>query len=170
MADLNLDFDVTKNPAVLDTIAALDADTLIARGAEARARMDAIVVAEAATAFPVAIPIAPEGAVFRCLAVVSAHPDYRSTLGNVLAARSGEAAGMVAAGVVAYVEAGMGDAAATSYKVSVRGVGDVDTTAVTRHYGGGGHKLASSCIVARSTFDGWREASGGSGGSHVGSA
>ena len=43
-------------------------------------------------------------------------------------------------------------------KLSLRGVGDdVDTTAATQHFGGGGHRLASSCIVPLAEWEAWKE-------------
>lgn len=41
-------------------------------------------------------------------------------------------------------------------KISFRGVEDVDTTVVSQHYQGGGHKLASSCIISDEVFRTWR--------------
>jgi nanoRNase/pAp phosphatase (c-di-AMP/oligoRNAs hydrolase) len=43
----------------------------------------------------------------------------------------------------------------TKVKVSIRGKGAIDTTAVSKHYGGGGHALASSCTMAAQHFAAW---------------
>ena len=51
------------------------------------------------------------------------------------------------------VQAGIGDA--SKVKVSLRGKGDVDTTRISQHYGGGGHKLASSFIISRDELELW---------------
>ena len=42
-------------------------------------------------------------------------------------------------------------------KVSIRGKGDVDTTAISKHYGGGGHALASSSIMPVADFGSWAQ-------------
>lgn len=41
-------------------------------------------------------------------------------------------------------------------KISLRSLGEEDTTAVTRALGGGGHRNASSCLVPVAAFEGWR--------------
>ncbi len=62
-----------------------------------------------------------------------------------------------AVGVIAYREGGMEDAAAI--KLSLRGRGEeVDTTSISQAFGGGGHRLASSCIVAMEAFETWKAA------------
>ena len=58
-------------------------------------------------------------------------------------------------GVIAYREGGMEDASAI--KLSMRGCGEVmDTTRISQAFGGGGHRLASSCIVSMEAFEGWK--------------
>ena len=54
-----------------------------------------------------------------------------------------------------YEEAALG---ADTLKVSLRSVGDVDTTVVSSAFGGGGHKNASSFNAARSAVESWRGA------------
>ena len=41
-------------------------------------------------------------------------------------------------------------------KLSVRSLGEVDTTAFSSAFNGGGHRNASSCIVAAEEWDCWR--------------
>lgn len=41
-------------------------------------------------------------------------------------------------------------------KLSVRSLGEVDTTAFSTAFNGGGHRNASSCIVAAKEWDCWR--------------
>ena len=43
----------------------------------------------------------------------------------------------------------------TKIKVSLRSVGDEDTTVVSQAFGGGGHRNASSFITDVAMFDGW---------------
>ena len=88
---------------------------------------------------------------------MAACPWPRSRLGANLAWASPDLArvllGLAAAGAVVYEEESLG---AETWKVSLRSVGDVDTTPATKAFGGGGHANASSCNVARSVFAAWR--------------
>jgi hypothetical protein len=179
-ADLKLEFDPAKNPTIFNDLLAVDVDACIARGRAVIEEQDRIIAEELATSFLVRIPFknkasasggaaaalpAPQeggefDAEFAALAVITKHPDYRSVAGNRLAEKSAAASTehspLSPAGIVAYVEEGMGAAAAAStYKVSVRSLGDCDTTPVSRAYGGGGHKNASSFVVAKEVFEKW---------------
>lgn len=180
-----LEFDIQKSPRVFDKLMDLDFDKVVAKGREVIEEQDRIINAELETSFTIAIPFPksessaiaegeakrqktedaapdaaatePQPAPFQCLAVVTTHPDYRSTQGNRLADKSAAAGnGLLPAGAVVYVEEAMGAEGASKYKVSLRSIGDVDTTAVSKAYGGGGHKNASSFIVDKALFDSWR--------------
>ena len=85
----------------------------------------------------------------RCLGVVTAYAELRSEMGNRLAAKS-QKAGLRAIGLLAYQEAGMPDL--TMYKVSLRSIGEEDTTVISSAFGGGGHKNASSFLLPIATF------------------
>lgn len=78
--------------------------------------------------------------------------ELRSDAGNKLAEAS-LADGLAPVGVLAYAEPGIGDD--SQCKVSLRGKGAIDTSAMCKHYGGGGHALASSCILPWAEFDTW---------------
>ena len=41
-------------------------------------------------------------------------------------------------------------------KVSLRSLGDEDTTVITQAHGGGGHKNASSCVMLIADFENWK--------------
>merc|ERR1712107_185731 len=86
----------------------------------------------------------------------------RSEIGNRLAKRSSEA-GLRGISCVAYVEEAMG--AADKIKLSFRGIGAEDTTPITKHFGGGGHAKASSCVVPLEEFESWRVECAGAEGS-----
>ena len=45
----------------------------------------------------------------------------------------------------------------TKIKVSLRSIGEEDTTAVSQAFGGGGHKNASSCVMNIAAFEEWRQ-------------
>ena len=156
---LKLEFDVSKDgsagaEAAFAALLALDVEATVAKGREVAAEQERVIDAELAHTFRIAIPVGTEGdaATFVCLAVLTQHPDLRSTQGNLLADLS-VLAGLPAAGAVCYEEAALG---AGHLKVSLRSVGDCDTTVASRRYGGGGHKNASSFNVAKNVFDTWR--------------
>jgi hypothetical protein len=151
LEDLRIEFDATRDGgAVFERLLALDADAVVARGRVAIVEQERVIDDELSRSFRVSIP--GGGAALSCLAVVTSFPDLRSVEGNKLAAKSA-AAGLAAAGAVVYSEASLG---AETLKVSLRSVGDVDTTLVSQAFGGGGHKNASSFNVARATFESWR--------------
>jgi hypothetical protein len=91
----------------------------------------------------------------RCLAVGidSSLSHLRSQLGNELAMLSA-AAGLRGVGVVAYREAEMRDP--TQIKVSLRSLGEEDTTVISEAYGGGGHQNASSFVIGILEFERWQ--------------
>jgi nanoRNase/pAp phosphatase (c-di-AMP/oligoRNAs hydrolase) len=68
-------------------------------------------------------------------------------------AKLSEEAGLVAMAAIAYVEPSLGDSGVL--KVSIRSIGDVDTSAISKHFGGGGHANASSFTIGKQTFDSW---------------
>lgn len=99
------------------------------------------------------VHLGPDAQFGRCLGVITEHPELRSELGNLLADKS-KKAGLRAIGLLAYQEAGMPDM--TVYKVSLRSIGDEDTTVISSAFGGGGHKNASSFLLPIVAFkDKW---------------
>lgn len=156
-AELKLDLDARNdNGAIFARLRALDVNAVIELGRQVAAANEAVFAANLAAVFEVEIPIAAAdgGAAtsFRTLAVRTERGDLRSELGNRLAALSASR-GLAAAGIVVYVDAGLPDGV---LKCSARSIGDVDTTSVSRAYGGGGHKNASSFNVAAAALDQWR--------------
>lgn len=157
---LKLELDANKNPEIFSTLTSLRVPDLLVRGREAIELQNRIISEDLTRAYKVSIPYtivdAPDTTVhFNCLAVVTQHPEYRSDLGSRLAKASAEVPGLVAAGVVIYEEADMEDAD-KYYKVSIRTIGDVNGSIVSKAFGGGGHLNASSCVVLRSVVDGWK--------------
>lgn len=163
LAAAGLEYDANKHPGLWEALLALEPAALIASGRARLAEDERVIAVEAAAAYRVAIPYGDASGqqpqVLHCLAALTTHPDLRSGLGNAVAAAAGATPGCVAAGAVVYEEPGMGAAAAAAqYKVSLRSVGDVDTTPVSKAYGGGGHKNASSFNVDKAVWAGWAAA------------
>lgn len=151
--------DFAGGPASLDTLAKLDFDATVAVGQGRLAAQDAAVNALAAQAFPVVLGgwagagSPPPNSTCLAVHVPTEQAGLRSALGNALAERSG-AQGRAAMAAVAYREADMVDTPAI--KISLRSIGDVDTTVVSAAHGGGGHANASSFMVEESVWEGWR--------------
>lgn len=161
LSALNLEMSAEKNARIFDDLLAVAAgdgriDAIIAAGAAETKKMLAHVAERLGAAFPVAITFSPTAPPLRCLCVVTTEPDYRSTLGSHLAAASA-AAGLADAAAILYTEAALGAEAATHWKMSLRAVAETDVSAVSKALGGGGHKLAASCIVSRELAETWRE-------------
>ena len=77
------------------------------------------------------------------------NPDLRSDVGNRLAEES-KAAGLAPMGVVCYEVEG-------KMKVSLRSVGDFDTTSISKRHSGGGHRNASSFMTPIESFNAMKE-------------
>ena len=150
-SNLKLEMDPSKNPEIWSQLLALDPTSVITTGHAKMAEEAAIIAAEAKTAFILTVDsISPP---LKCLAIVSAYPDLRSTAGNLLAEASRDR-GLDPVGVIAYTEPGAGVGV---IKVSARSVNNFDTTIFSKAFGGGGHKGASSCIVDEAIFASWKE-------------
>lgn len=57
-------------------------------------------------------------------------------------------------GVVLHLQAAMQDT--TKVKVSLRSIGEEDTTVISQAFGGGGHQKASSFLTDASKFKTWK--------------
>jgi nanoRNase/pAp phosphatase (c-di-AMP/oligoRNAs hydrolase) len=141
LASLKLEYDAQKNPAIFEQLLAQTPEGLIALGKPILAEQQRLVAEAVATAFPVSLGGA-EGASRgwgRCLAVRVGDQmaSLRSQLGNALAEES-QRQGLRPMAVVAYIEAAMNDP--TQIKCSLRSLGEEDTTPISQHYGGGGHR------------------------------
>lgn len=147
---------------MFDDLLALSLPEIIAEGKRVREEEQRLIDADLAAAFRIRIPLAttPDASVsdgnVTCLAVITSHPELRSQLGNQLAAVS-DKRGLAPMAALAYIEPGMGPETAEGvYKVSLRSLGDFDTTTISKPRGGGGHRNASSCNVPKSEFLSWK--------------
>ena len=162
-----LEYDVAQNPSVFDQLASLEVAALCAEGRLAITRTSAVVARALDSAVRLDIR-GPHGMTLVCLGAVVEAADvvHTSAIGHELARvsrqRLGPAASAVGA-VLSHFTLGPGphaprDVADAVWKVSLRaahreGADAFDTTAVSEHYGGGGHRAASGFQVSRSTLD-----------------
>ena len=155
LGSLKLDYDASHSTAIFDTLLSLRATDLIKRGVAELSAQRELIERCLAQSFVISIPTGDAASPrVTMLAVVTDVPDLRSSMGNDLAMKSA-ARGFPAVGAVVYEEPGL-TGSSQLYKVSLRSVGDCDTTGLSRRYGGGGHKNASSCVVSRADFLSWR--------------
>ena len=75
--------------------------------------------------------------------------EIKSKLGNLLSQKSKEK-GLREMGLIAYDDDQVKDA--NKYKISLRSIGDEDTTTISQHYNGGGHKNASAFVIDKNLF------------------
>eukprot|EP00877_Chromochloris_zofingiensis_P003310 jgi/Chrzof1/12980/Cz07g15050.t1 len=160
MSNVKMEYDVNKNPQALSALEHINPVEVITKGQAALQYQEELIDAALKTA--VTLQLGGEAGIDKgwgeCLGCVVEGDliGFRSTLGNVLAAKSQEA-GLCPAGVVAYHEPDMkGEDSSSSIKVSLRSLGEYDTTTITQAYGGGGHRNASSCMMDVREFQAWR--------------
>jgi oligoribonuclease NrnB/cAMP/cGMP phosphodiesterase (DHH superfamily) len=149
----SVEFDFNKNKSLFLQLQLLDADKLIEEGKVEVERVNKIIAANLAESYP--IKLGGKDTDFgTCLAVLTTSPELRSEMGHQLAVKSA-AAGLRGIGALCYEEAGM-ENADKNYKVSLRSVEEEDTTVVSKHFGGGGHKNASSFMIAKEQWTEWK--------------
>lgn len=160
---LGLDLDARRNPGVFRELATLDLERVQRIGEEEDARIRRLEELARQRAFLVRVGgsrgvkgAGPGQENPVCLGAYlgseDASPSLRSRLGNALAAHSRER-GLEPVAVLAYVEEEMKASSRGRYKISLRSLGDWDTTRVTELWGGGGHRNASGCTINRDVFE-----------------
>lgn len=146
IATANYNFDVVANPRLWAELGAIGLESMRLAGLQQLATTEAAVAAELKNAFRI------EFAGIVCLAVITERKSLRSEIGHALADRSAELQ-LAPIGAVAYVEASLNNA--DMLKVSLRSLGDTDTTEISARYGGGGHLNASSFNIHKNKFNSW---------------
>lgn len=140
-----IEYDVESNPKVFEEIVNLKVSDLAYRGKLAIEENEKTIHSKVQAAFPIE-PFPKQ----RFLAVIvdTEIAKLRSELGNVLA-RESEKRDLVPVAAVVY-------SVQDKAKVSLRSIGDWDTTEISQHFGGGGHRNASSFVVSWETFQSWK--------------
>eukprot|EP00775_Hariotina_reticulata_P013850 gene13850-13972_t len=159
LAGQGLEYSAIRDPDIFDKLLDLDTQHVLQQGATVLQQQELLINEALAAAQQYQLG-GTEGLTKgwgSCLGVKITGGDlvkFRSTLGNRLAERSKEL-GMSPVGLVAYVEEDMPDAD-TTIKISLRSVDGFDTSQISQAFGGGGHAAASSCIVNKKRFEGWK--------------
>jgi len=148
----NIEWDLKKNQSLFLQLQLMDADKLIEDGKAEVERVNRIIDANLVNSFPVTLG-GREGNFGQCLAVLTKNFELRSEMGHQLALKS-QASGARGIGAIVYEDEAMGDP--NKLKVSLRSIEDEDTTVISKHFGGGGHKNASSFMLDKDIWAQWK--------------
>ncbi|KAH0688554.1 hypothetical protein KY284_019107 [Solanum tuberosum] len=149
--DRHIEYDVNLNPSLFQQLLALDLKSVVEQGkislSHKQKRIDEVLE----QSFEIALGA---GAFGCCLAVnADSLPELRSELGNQLAVKSRN---MKLRGIGAIVYKVPELENNEMLKVSLRSIGDEDTTSISQAFGGGGHRNASSCMLKCAEFENWK--------------
>eukprot|EP01112_Ceratiomyxa_fruticulosa_P011986 TRINITY_DN3301_c0_g1_i7.p1 TRINITY_DN3301_c0_g1~~TRINITY_DN3301_c0_g1_i7.p1 ORF type:complete len:325 (+),score=71.20 TRINITY_DN3301_c0_g1_i7:314-1288(+) len=155
LSNQEINFEANENPSLWDQLLAVEIDAMIELGKKKIDEQNAIIESELATSFAINLGanIEQYGS---CLAVHTNYPQFRSDLGNVLSKKSSES-GLRAIGCVVYSSEASVEIPPNVLKVSLRSIGDEDTTVISKAFGGGGHKNASSFMLEAPVFETWKK-------------
>ncbi|CAN8288116.1 unnamed protein product [Cochlearia groenlandica] len=154
--DLKIEYDFNKNPFLFQELLSLDHDSVINRGKESLCKKHKLIHKVLEQSYEIVLGGSGKGEEFgRCLAVNGDEiAELRSELGNQLAEKSKNLK-LRGVGAVVYRVPELGDE--TKVKISLRSVGEEDTTPVSQRFGGGGHKNASSFLLSSIEFEQWKK-------------
>jgi len=151
---LQLDYDINSNPKIFDQILNLKFDEVVEAGRKITDEKNSEIEEEIKNSFEIKLGLDQNNnALFgNCLAVITKLAQYRSDMGNILAIKS-NSLGLRGIGAVCYKEPKMDE---SLIKISLRSIDDEDTTQISQHYEGGGHKHASSFTIKENEFVQWK--------------
>ncbi|KAI9073169.1 hypothetical protein K1719_030699 [Acacia pycnantha] len=152
LKDLNIEFDVRLNPSLFDQLLSLDVDSVISQGMSSLSCKQKLIDDCLSQSYKIALGGGAHGS---CLAVNAdaALSELRSELGNQLAGKS-QNLNLRAIGAVVYKVPELGND--DMLKISLRSLGNEDTTPISLEFEGGGHKNASSFILSSEQFEQWK--------------
>ncbi|XP_058090525.1 uncharacterized protein LOC131236960 isoform X2 [Magnolia sinica] len=151
MKDLNVDFNARLNVTLFDQLLALDPQFLINQGQMTISRKQKLIDDVLEQSYEIALG----GGLFGyCLAVnADSVSNLRSELGHQLADKSHNLQ-LRGIGAVVYMVPELENN--QLLKISLRSVGNEDTTPISQKYGGGGHQNASSFMLSSAEFEKWK--------------
>ncbi|TKY44897.1 R106 protein [Spatholobus suberectus] len=152
LKDMNIEFDVRKNPSLFDQLLSLDLDTIISKGILSLSHTQKLIDDCLRKSYEIALG---NGAFGHCLAVNAdtALSELRSELGHQLAIKS-QKMKLRGVGAVVYTVPELEND--QRLKISLRSVDDEDTTPISQEFGGGGHRNASSFMLIADEFELWK--------------
>ncbi|CAN4085407.1 unnamed protein product [Withania somnifera] len=149
--DHNIEYDVNLNPSLFQQLLALDIKSVVEQGKISLSHKQKLIGEVLEQSFEIALGA---GAFGCCLAVnADSLSELRSELGNQLAVKSHN---MKLRGIGAIVYKVPELVNNEILKVSLRSIGDEDTTSISQAFGGGGHRNASSFVLKSAEFENWK--------------
>lgn len=152
--DLRIEYDFNQNQSLFEELLSLDHESVINRGKESLSRKRKLIHEALDKSYEIVLGGGGGEEFGRCLAVNGDEiAELRSELGNQLAEKSKNLK-LRGVGAVVYRVPELEDE--TKVKISLRSVGEEDTTVVSQRFGGGGHKNASSFLLSSMEFEQWK--------------
>ncbi|XP_047077110.1 uncharacterized protein LOC124687362 [Lolium rigidum] len=151
LKDLDIEFNVNENGKLFDQLLELDPEQVISRGQVTLSQKQTLIADCLEKSYEIALGCGQFG---NCLAVnADAIAKLRSELGNQLADKS-QNLNLRAIGAVVYKVPELNND--QMLKISLRSLGQEDTTSISQEYGGGGHRNASSFLLSVAEFERWK--------------
>lgn len=148
-----IDLDFSSNPDLFQELLDLDTVEVIKLGKDNMEKEKVIIDDELSRSYKIDIGGTEKSKDFgQCLAVVTQYPQYRSELGNLLAQKS-QAHNLKPIGIISFADKELPE---NQLKISLRSLGNEDTTIISKYYNGGGHANASSFIIEKSIYEKWK--------------
>ncbi|CAH8363574.1 unnamed protein product [Eruca vesicaria subsp. sativa] len=151
--DLEIEYSFNQNSSLFEQLLSLDHDSVIKKGKESLTRKRKLIQEALEQSYEIVLG-GDEQEFGRCLAVNADDiAELRSELGNQLAENSKNRR-LRGIGAVVYRVPELEDE--TELKISLRSVEEEDTTVVSKRFGGGGHKPASSFMLSSMELEQWK--------------
>ncbi|CAI9113300.1 OLC1v1013873C1 [Oldenlandia corymbosa var. corymbosa] len=152
LKDMNIEFDFRVNPSLFQQLLSLDVEDIISQGTASLAQKQKLIHDALEQSYEIALG---GGAFGHCLAVnADSVAELRSELGHQLADKSQEMKLRGIGAVVYQVPELEND---QLLKISLRSTKNEDTTEISKKFGGGGHRNASSFMLSSSEFEKWSD-------------
>ncbi|PKU61129.1 uncharacterized protein LOC110110795 isoform X1 [Dendrobium catenatum] len=151
LADMKIEYNVNVNSSLFDLLMGLDPELVISHGKETLAHKQKLIDSALDQSYEIALGCGLFG---HCLAVDADFiSELRSELGHQLANKSRNL-NLRSIGAVVYKVPELKND--QLLKISLRSIELEDTTAISKEYGGGGHRKASSFILSAHEFSKWK--------------
>ncbi|KAJ8554078.1 hypothetical protein K7X08_024756 [Anisodus acutangulus] len=148
---INIEYDANMNPSLFQQLLALDLKSVVEQGKISLSHKQKKIDEVLEQSFEIALGAGEFGC---CLAAnADSLPELRSELGSQLAVKSRNM-NLRGIGAVVYKVPELEND--EMLKVSLRSIGDEDTTSISQAFGGGGHRNASSFMLNFAEFENWK--------------
>lgn len=151
LKDLNIEFHARLNPSLFQQLLSVDLDSVISQGMMSLSHKQTLITEVLDQSYEISLGGGDFG---RCLAVnADSVSELRSELGHQLAKKSCR---MNLRGIGAVVYGIPELKNDLLLKISLRSIGNEDTTPISQVFGGGGHRNASSFMLRSEEFEQWK--------------